>query len=66
MSKLIRYWYNPQGIITRNIGGWRLGHLLKTGRKLYVIQPLDPQETRTKYRIDFTRVREVNRDGSAK
>ena len=68
-SKLIRYWHSPAGKIHRNVGGWRLGRLLKTGRKFYHIHPYDPADTRTapvKFRIDWTQIQEVNDDGSPK
>ncbi len=61
---LIRYWYSPRGIMALNMGGWRLGRLTSTGRVWYVIEPLDPQEDRRKFRITFTHVMEVTHAGT--
>ncbi len=66
MNQLVRYWYNPRQRIANNVGGWRLGTLTKTGRKFYHIIPCEPTDERRKYRIEWTKIVEVNYDGSAK
>ena len=65
-SKLVRFWYSPHGAIHRNVGGWRLGRLLKTGRVFYHIHAYDPADERRKYRVEWTQIQEVNNDGSPK
>jgi len=62
---LIRYWYSPRGNLALNLGGWRMGRLVSTGRVWYVIESLDAEENRRKFRITFTRVRDAEEIGNA-
>ena len=57
---MVRYWYNPRGRIANNVGGWRLGELVKTGRKFYHIRPLSAEDIRTKYRIEWTKIEDAS------
>jgi len=61
---LIRYWHSPRGNMALNLGGWRMGRLITTGRVWYVIDPLGAEETQRKFRIKFTKIMEVTHAGT--